>query len=183
MMHKQAREIVDFWFSNQVKALWFKPTSEFDAQLREKYATRMQAACAGELRDWADTAQGALALIILLDQLPRNVHRGEPASFASDAQALAIAGQSLEAGFDTQVDAEQRPFFYLPFMHSESLVDQDRSVLLFETAGLENNLKWARSHREIVRRFGRFPHRNQILGRESTPEEVEWLNSPEGFNP
>jgi len=175
MMHKQAREIVDFWFSNQVKALWFKPTSEFDAQLREKYATRMQAACAGELRDWADTAQGALALIILLDQLPRNVHRGEPASFASDAQALAIAGQSLEAGFDTQVDAEQRPFFYLPFMHSEQLADQERCVELCEAMHSEEHARYARLHRDLIARFGRFPHRNRILDRASSDAEIEYL--------
>jgi len=181
MMHKQAREIVDFWFSNEVKALWFKPTPEFDAQLREKYATLMQAACAGELRDWADTAQGALALIILLDQLPRNVHRGEPACFASDAQALAIAGQFLEAGFDTQVDAEQRPFFYMPFMHSEQLADQERCVELCEAMHSEEHARYARLHRDLIARFGRFPHRNRIVDRASSDAEIEYLASDGAF--
>ncbi len=180
-MHDQAGEIVDFWFSDAAKALWFKPTPEFDALLRERYAPLMRAAHAGELHDWADTPRGALALIILLDQLPRNVHRGEPASFASDAAALAVARQALAAGFDAQVDEEQRPFFYMPFMHSEQLVDQERCVELCGAMRSEENAGYARLHRDLIARFGRFPHRNRILARASSDAETEYLSSDDAF--
>ena len=180
-MSSKAQEIVTFWFSDAVKPYWFKATPEFDAQLRDKYAALVRAARTGELDDWANTAEGALALIILLDQLPRNIHRGEPESFASDQAARSVARRALEAGFDAMVNAEQQSFFYLPYMHSEDLADQDQCVALYEAANVEENLKYARSHRDLIARFGRFPHRNSILGRESSAAELEYLASHDAF--
>jgi uncharacterized protein (DUF924 family) len=180
-MHAQAQEIVEFWFSAAVKARWFKPTPEFDAQLRDKYSALLRAARAGELHDWADTAQGALALILLLDQLPRNIYRGDAESFAGDAQALSVARQALVSGFDTDVDVEQRQFFYLPFMHSEELADQEQCVALCEATRAEENIKFARLHRDLIARFGRFPHRNRVLNRESTDAELDYLASDGAF--
>jgi uncharacterized protein (DUF924 family) len=180
-MHAQAQEIVDFWFSDPVKARWFKPTAEFDAQLRDKYSALLRAARAGDLDDWADTAQGALALILLLDQLPRNIYRGDAESFASDALALSIARQALASGFDTEVSVEQRQFFYLPLMHSEDLADQEMCVALCEATCAEENIKFARLHRDLIARFGRFPHRNRVLNRESSDAELDYLASDGAF--
>lgn len=174
-------EIVDFWFSKSVRPLWFESTPEFDAQLRERFLPTFEAAAAGELDTWQETPAGALALIIALDQLPLNMFRGEPRSFATEARARDIAAAAIERGFDEPLEDQQKVFLYLPYMHSESLTDQDRSVALFESAGLSDGLKWARHHREIVRRFGRFPHRNAVLGRESSPDEIAYLNSDEAF--
>lgn len=176
-----AHEIIDFWFAKPVRRLWFDSTSEFDTQLRERFLPTFEAAAAGQLDAWRETPAGALALVIALDQFPLNMFRGEPRSFATEARARDIAAAAIEQGFDEPLDDEQKVFLYLPYMHSESLADQDRSVALFEAAGLDDGLKWARHHREIVRRFGRFPHRNAILGRKSSPEEIAYLNSEEAF--
>ena len=176
-------DILDFWFSEESRKRWFNSTPAYDRQVKERFESVWQQARNGELADWEQTADGAVALVILLDQLPLNMFRDQPESFSTEEQSRQVARRAIGNGFDIELADEFMAFLYLPFMHSESLDDQDRSVMLFETAGLENNLKWARSHREIVRRFGRFPHRNNILERESTPEEVEWLDSPEGFNP
>lgn len=135
----------------------------------------------GGLNDWQNNPDGCLALVIILDQLPLNMFRGTAKSFTSEAKSRDVARRAIEQGFDQKIDAARLAFLYLPFMHSEDLADQDLSVQLFETAGLENNLHFAQHHREIVRRFGRFPHRNIILGRASTPEENDYLNSKEAF--
>ena len=178
-----ADDILEFWFSEESKAHWFASTPEYDCQVKERFESAWQQAGAGELADWEETALGALALVILLDQMPLNMFRDQPESFSTEEQSRHVARRAIGNGFDIELADEYMAFLYLPFMHSESIEDQDRSVMLFETAGLNNNLKWARGHRDIVKRFGRFPHRNQILGRKSTPEEAEWLASPEGFNP
>jgi len=178
-----ADDILEFWFSEESQARWFDSTPEYDRLVKERFEGAWQQARSGELADWEETAVGALALVIVLDQMPLNMFRDQPESFSTEEQSRQVARRAIGNGFDIELADEYMAFFYLPFMHSESLADQDRAVMLFETAGLENNLKWARSHREIIRRFGRFPHRNKILGRESTAEEVEWLNLPEGFNP
>ena len=178
-----ADDILEFWFSEESRKRWFDSSREYDALVKDRFEAAWQQARNGELADWEETAAGAVALVILLDQLPLNMFRDRPESFSTEAQSREVARRAIGNGFDIELADEYMAFLYLPFMHSESLADQDRSVMLFETAGLKNNLKWARSHCEIVRRFGRFPHRNKILGRESTPEEVEWLDSPEGFNP
>lgn len=175
-------EIVTFWFSGRIKPLWFDSTPEFDQELREKYLATYQVALKGELSDWETSPQGALALVICLDQFPLNMFRGKPESFAGEAQSRQVAARAIEQGFDQELEGAQKAFLYLPFMHSEDIKDQDRVVELFSRAGLENNLHWAKHHREIVRRFGRFPHRNAILGRDSTPEELAYLASDEAFH-
>ncbi len=176
-----AQQITEFWFSDAVKKRWFNSSKEFDDELRDRFGTMVEAAINGELDDWLKSSEGVLALVILLDQLPLNIYRGEAESFAGEAKSREVATVAIEQGWDKQLDQQQRAFLYLPFMHSESLADQDRAVELFEEAGLDGNLRWAKHHREIVRRFGRFPHRNAILGRESTAEELAWLASEEAF--
>lgn len=175
-------EIIAFWFSERVQPLWFNSTAEFDTELREHFLHTCLAALKGELAHWAETPEGALALVICLDQLPLNMFRGEVKSFSGESASRQIAARAIERGFDQSLGDAQKAFLYMPFMHSEDLADQDRVLELFEQAGLLDNLHWAKHHREIVRRFGRFPHRNAILGRASTPEEVAYLASDGAFH-
>ena len=177
-----AAEILEFWFAAEVKPLWFASTPEFDEALRERFLATYRAAATGQLEDWERTPLGALALVIVLDQFPLNLFRGQPESFATEAAARAVTDRAIARGFDQEMSPEQRLFLYLPFMHGEALADQERSVRLFQqAAGLEKSLDFARHHRDLIRRFGRFPHRNAILGRESTPQEITYLASPEAF--
>ncbi|MEM9684258.1 MAG: DUF924 family protein, partial [Pseudomonadota bacterium] len=143
-----------------------------------RFGEHLDPAAAGTYDAMIARPEDALALTILLDQFPRNIFRGSPQSFAYDAKALSVARQSLDLGHDGAVAPFQRTFFYLPFEHSEEMADQDRSVALFEALGDDNGLDYAVRHRDIVRQFGRFPHRNAVLGRKSTPEEVEFLKQP-----
>jgi len=154
---------------------WFKPDAGFDAQIRERFLDTHEAAAAGRLDEWQQTADGTLALLILLDQFPRNMFRGTPRAFATDSKALQIAERAIERGHDQKIDAPLRSFFYLPFMHSERLGDQERCLALYHELGNAEALKYAELHRDAIRRFGRFPHRNEILGRQSTPEEIVYL--------
>ena len=179
----KAWEILDFWFSDAAKPRWFQSTPEFDQSLRKRFLDIFEQAEAGGLRDWSATPDGALALVIVLDQLPLNLFRNQARSFGTEAASREIAAAAIDRGFDQPLTDEGKAFLYLPFMHSEDRRDQDRSIALFEAAGLENNLRFAHHHRDIIARFGRFPHRNAILGRTSTREEIDWLDSPEGFNP
>ena len=176
-----SNELIAFWFSARVRPLWFNSTPEFDAELREHYLTTYYAALSGELASWADTAEGALALVICLDQLPLNMFRGQVESFAGEAPSRLVAEAAIEQGLDQFLSGEQKAFLYMPYMHSENLADQGRVLELFAQAGLMDNLQWAKHHRDIVARFGRFPHRNAVLGRESTAEEMAWLASDEAF--
>lgn len=176
-------QVLDFWFAEPSRARWFNSTPDYDQEVRERFADAWEQARHDRLAGWEQSADGALALVILLDQLPLNMFRNQPHSFSTEAQSRRVAGRAIERGFDRRLPAERRAFLYLPYMHSEFLADQDRAVELFALAGLDNNLKWARHHREIIRRFGRFPHRNAVLGRESTRAELEWLQSPQGYNP
>jgi uncharacterized protein (DUF924 family) len=173
--------VVEFWFSARVRPLWFNSTPAFDTELRESFLHTYGAALNGELAHWADSPQGALALVICLDQLPLNMFRGQAESFAGEAASRQIAAAAIERGFDQALDKIQKVFLYMPFMHSEDLADQDRAIALFGQADLSDNLHWAKHHREIVSRFGRFPHRNAILGRQSTREELDYLASDEAF--
>jgi len=174
-------KVMTFWFDERVRPLWFASTPAFDQEVRERFESTWRAARDGRLNAWEATAEGALALVLVLDQFPLNMYRGRPEAFATEARARAVADRAIALGFDRMLDDERRGFLYLPYMHSESLADQDRSVSLYEAAGLIEGLRWARHHRDIVRRFGRFPHRNAILGRESTSAEVAWLASEEGY--
>lgn len=175
--------ILAFWFDEENAKHWFRSTPEFDREIRDRFQDTWQVAAGSRLTDWEAGAEGALALVILLDQLPLNMFRDQPEGYSSEALSREVAARAIERGFDTAMDDRRKAFFYLPFMHSESLPDQDRSVALFEDAGLKENLRWARHHREIVRRFGRFPHRNAVLDRQSTAEETAWLDSPAAFRP
>ncbi|MEA3303854.1 MAG: DUF924 family protein [Pseudomonadota bacterium] len=174
--------ILDFWFSDEVEALWFRSTQSFDREIRDKFESLWQQGCNGELSPWEQTPQGSLALVILLDQLPLNMFRDQPQSFITEQASRDVAHRAIEKGFDKQLDNRHKHFLYMPLMHSEELSDQNRSVALLEAAGMTDNLRWAKHHRDIIARFGRFPHRNQILNRKSTSEELEWLKSG-GFNP
>ena len=173
--------IVDFWFSDAVKKLWFNSTPEFDASLRDQYQSIWKQAADGDLDHWMDTAEGCLALVILLDQFPLNMFRGEARCFSTEAKSRAVAQTAIDQGFDETLSMEQRAFLYMPFMHSEHLDDQKTALRLFDQPGLEGNLRFARHHHGIVEQFGRFPHRNEILGRESSAAEIEYLNSKEAF--
>lgn len=180
-MTEAYQAILDFWYSDRVKSLWFRSTPSFDEELRERFLKTWQAASSGQLDSWAESPEGALALVIVLDQFPLNMFRGKPESFSTEAQSREVAREAVERGWDRELDASCLAFLYMPFMHSENLDDQDRSVALFEAAGLTDNLRFARHHRELIRRFGRFPHRNAILGRESSEEELNYLASREAF--
>lgn len=176
-----ADELIEFWFSEPVAKRWFNSTPEFDQELRDRFMPTYDAACQGRLDDWQQSAQGALALVIVFDQLPLNMFRGEAKSFATESNSRVVAQQAIEKAFDQSLTDKQKAFLYMPFMHSENLKDQDWSVELYEKAQLADNLRFARHHREIVKRFGRFPHRNRILGRENTEEEVAYLASKQAF--
>jgi uncharacterized protein (DUF924 family) len=175
------QEILDFWFSDEVRKLWFNSTPEFDALLCERFEAIWVRASCGELDGWLQSAAGCLALIIVLDQFPLNMFRGQAQSFASEAQSREVARVAIDKGFDRDLDLSPRAFLYMPFMHSEELVDQQLALQLFAQPGLEDNLRFARHHHDIVEKFGRFPHRNESLGRESSEPEVEYLNSKEAF--
>ena len=176
-----ARDILDFWFSDRVKALWFNSTAEFDREITQRFEDLVVKAGAGELDHWQQTPEGCISLIILLDQLPLNMYRGKPGSFSYEDKALDVVRQGLASNIDQSLSDTMRTFFYMPLMHSESLADQDLAIQLYEESGLESNLRFAKHHRELIQRFGRFPHRNAILGRVSTPEEMAYLDSPEAF--
>lgn len=155
---------------------WFAKDDAFDAAIREKFLPTYEAAAAGKLEAWGATAEGALALTIVLDQFPRNMFRGDARTFAADALARQAANRALKRGYEQDVPKAQRSFFFLPFMHSEDRGDQERSVELYRAAN-DENLKYAEAHRDIIRRFGRFPHRNAVLGRATTAEEQAFLDS------
>jgi uncharacterized protein (DUF924 family) len=174
-MVASAADVVSFW-QKAGPDRWFNKDAAFDEEIRARFLPTHEAAAAGKLSDWEQSAQGALALLILLDQFPRNMFRGEARAFATDPLARAIAAGGIVRGFDAQVPAEMRGFFYLPFEHSEDLADQERGVAFYKAAGDADGLKWAELHADIVRRFGRFPHRNAVLGRATTPEEQAFLD-------
>lgn len=176
-----ANELLEEWFSKPLSDHWFNSTPDIDHYLKTKYQTLWQSARDSKLAHWQDTATGSLALVIIMDQLPLNMFRGEPESFSTEQQAINVSKLAISNGFHHQITPQQQAFLYLPLMHSENIEDQDLSVTLFQQAGLEANLRFARHHRDIIKRFGRFPHRNQILGRHSTAEETDYLNSREAF--
>lgn len=174
-VNREAAEVIRFW-RDAGPNLWFAKDDQFDASFRERFITLYEAAARGALDHWAETAGGSLALIILLDQFPRNAFRGTPRMYATDEAARDIADAAIRAGHDRAVPAELQLFVYLPFGHSENLADQERSVALAARLGQES-LKHAKHHHDIVKRFGRFPHRNPILGRTMRPEEQAYLDN------
>lgn len=183
-------EILNFWFGapgepghDEMRDVWFKPTEEFNRELQERFMADYERAAAGELDDWRQTARGSLTLILLLDQFPANVFKGDDRVFATDAKALEIAESAVDRGLDRELPEMERWFIYLPFEHSESLEVQRRSVELWnslsDTPVNQVGKEFAVRHLRVIERFGRFPNRNAALGRESTPEEIAFLNSPE----
>ena len=181
-------DILDFWFGvpsdpdyGKARPLWFTKSEATDEVVRQRFGATVEAALSGALRDWAADPRGTLASIIILDQFTRNIFRDTPHAFAGDAQALRLASDLVDRNADRSLMPVERWFAYMPFQHSEFLNDQLESVRLFEQLaqdGLAEPLPWAIRHMEIIRRFGRFPHRNSILGRESTAEEVAFLKEP-----
>lgn len=176
MSDSKAAEVLRFWFDEHPKD-WFVKSPAFDAEIRSRFLEIHQAAAAGELAHWADEGGSCLALVIALDQFPRNMFRGEARAFATDSLARAAARVILELGWDKQMTQPEQLFAYLPFEHSESLEDQHLSCALMKNFDAEQ-LRYAIRHREIIERFGRFPHRNGLLGRESTAAEIEFLKLP-----
>ena len=169
-----ASDVVAFW-REAGPDRWFVKDNAFDQRFRTHGLALHEAAVRGALSSWTATAEGALALVLLLDQFPRNCFRGTARMFATDVLARSVASAAIDAGHDQAVEPELRLFFYLPFEHAENLDDQDRAVALITPLG-ERNLTFAEEHRAIIRRFGRFPHRNAVLGRKTTPEEQRFLD-------
>jgi uncharacterized protein (DUF924 family) len=184
------QDVLSFWFgaAGRPREEWFRASDAFDAEIRSRFGEALERAARGDLDDGKSTPRGRLALVVLLDQCSRNAFRGRPGAFAQDARARALALEGIDAGEDRGLAPLERSFLYMPLLHAEDAALQDRSVTLFEelaraappeVAGyLEKSAKFARAHRDIVARFSRFPHRNAILGRESTAEEAEFLSQP-----
>ena len=172
------KQVLDFWFDPENKEFWFSKSDEFDLELEEKFGHTLQQAMQCELWTWRETAEGRLAEIIVLDHFSRNLFRDHPASFAQDPLALSLAQEAVRLGLDQQLAPDQRCFMYMPFMHSESKIIHAQALQLFEALSNPINLDFELKHKTIIDRFGRYPHRNQILERESTPEEVEFLTQP-----
>jgi uncharacterized protein (DUF924 family) len=178
-MVANAAEVMSFWRAAGPDR-WFNKDAALDEEIRQRFLDTYEVAAAGKFSDWEQSAQGALALLILLDQFPRNMFRGDARAFATDPLARAIAAGAIVRGFDSQVPAEMRSFFYLPFEHSEDLADQERGIAFYRAIGDADGLKWAELHADIIRRFGRFPHRNAVLARTTTVEEQAFLDG-DGF--
>jgi uncharacterized protein (DUF924 family) len=176
-----AADILKFWFEDAGPKKWFRRSDAFDAEVKQRFLPAFDAATSGELDAMRATRDGSLALVLVLDQFSRNMFRGTPRAFEQDAEARAIARNAITRRFDMAVPEERRAFFYMPFMHSEGLADQEYSVALF-TARCHANVPYAVEHRDIIARFGRFPHRNEVLGRASTADEIAFLKAG-GFNP
>tara|TARA_B110000914_G_scaffold218410_1_gene225690 strand:+ start:378 stop:920 length:543 start_codon:yes stop_codon:yes gene_type:complete len=174
-------DILNYWFSEKSQKHWFNSTPEVDAEIKKKFEGLWLMAAAGELDDWQETPEGSLALIIVLDQFPLNMFRGEVKSFQTERKAIEVTLKAINNGFYKQLSEEKLSFLLLPLMHSEKLDEQKLSVKLFKTHNLTDGLSFAEHHRDLIIEFGRFPHRNAILGRESTPEEVEYLASKRAF--
>jgi uncharacterized protein (DUF924 family) len=177
-MDPEAQQILTFWLDEAGEEAWYREDAAFDGLIRERYGALWEAARHGERDRWTCAPASCLALVILLDQFPRNMFRGDAHAFASDAKALAVAKGAILRGFDRRVDLPQRDFFYLPLRHSEILADQEKDVrLVYLSFGPGRLLDHARAHRVVIRRFGRFPYRNAALGRRSTPAEQAFLEA------
>lgn len=170
--------ILDFWFNEKTQPLWFAKSDEFDQLILKNFKNIHQQAAQAELWQWRDTAEGRLAEIIVLDQFSRNLYRDSPKAFAQDALALALAQEAIHLGLDQKLTEDYRKFLYMPFMHSESKIIHEQALKLFQDLGNPINLDFEIKHKVIIDRFGRYPHRNAILGRESTAEEIKFLTQP-----
>jgi uncharacterized protein (DUF924 family) len=174
----EPQEVIRFWFEELEPAQWFRRDPALDAEIAARFAGLLAAAGRGELWAWRLTARGRLAEVIVLDQFSRNIHRDTPLAFARDPMALVLAQEAVANRIDRHLDVAWRAFLYMPWMHSESLAIHDEALRLFDQPGLEESLRFEHRRRDIILRFGRYPHRNAILGRASTPEELAFLNQP-----
>jgi len=172
------QNIIEFWFDEIEQSQWWKKDENFDALIKSRFLDTHIKATKCELFVWRKSSLGVLAEIIVLDQFSRNMFRNQPESFAYDAIALALAQSAIAAGHDLELNTQQRSFLYMPFMHSESLLIHNEAVKLFTGLDVPKTLEFENRHKEIIQKFGRYPHRNKILGRVSTPEEVEFLTLP-----
>jgi uncharacterized protein (DUF924 family) len=170
--------ILKFWFEEIDHSLWWAKNDEFDQRIRERFAEIHAKAIRLELFAWRKHAEGRLAEIIVLDQFSRNMFRDSPLSFANDSLALALSQEAISVGADQELNPIQRSFFYMPFMHSESLIIHEIAMDLSQKNGIPSYFDFEKKHREIIKEFGRYPHRNRILGRASTKEEIEFLKQP-----
>lgn len=173
------QDILDFWFSPETQPNWFAKSDQFDQSLKEKFGDILEQTSRAELWSWRKNADGRLAEILVLDQFSRNIFRDTPRAFAQDSLALALAQEAISQDLDKQLSPEQRSFLYMPFMHSESKLIHEFALKLFQRLGNPENLEYEIKHKIIIDRFGRYPHRNQILGRESTEEELSFLTQPD----
>jgi len=175
-MDQSPDTVLNFW-RDAGPAKWFRKDDAFDAEIKARFLALHESAASGQLTAWESKAETALALVIVLDQFPRNMFRGSARAFAADGLARAATDRALAQGFDREVLAGERMFFYLPLEHSENLADQERCVALFRATGNADLLKWAELHADIIRRFGRFRHRNAVLGRTTTPQEQAFIDA------
>lgn len=175
---KEPMSILDFWFKEITPKQWWQKSSDFDQLIAHRFGELHQAATRCELYEWRNSAQGRLAEIIVLDQFSRNIYRDQPQAFASDNLALILAQEAVSKKADLELNPTERAFLYMPYMHSESLMIHEVAVNLFKQPGMENNFEFELKHKAILDRFGRYPHRNVILGRDSTAEETKFLNEP-----
>lgn len=180
-MNHEIEQVLAFWFTKPISVHWFSSTPQIDQKITDDYQSKWVQAKSGEFDDWKVSANGCLALCILLDQLPLNMFRGKAKSFSTEQQAVSIAKHAIEIGLDAEISNERVSFLYMPLMHSENMEDHDLAIKCFAKANLEGNLRFAKHHRGIVEQFGRFPHRNEALGRTSSPAEIEYLNSDKAF--
>ncbi len=175
-------DVLRFWFAEGSQANWFDSSDVFDDLIRSKFLMLWEAATQGNIDDWQDDPQGALALVIILDQFTRNLHRESADAFAQDAKALEIAKRAIDRGLDEDLNQEERQFMYMPLMHSENLTDQYECLnLMRERVGLSAPVMFAEKHLEVIEKFGRFPHRNDVLGRDSSIAEIAWVDQNGGF--
>ena len=177
----EAQNIINFWFHELRPSQWFKVNSETDEMIKNKFADVLKAATQGELFHWRASAFGRMAEILVLDQFSRNIHRNQPEAFAADDLALILAQEMVLLGLDQEIPLEMRAFVYMPYMHSESRLIHNEAVKLFSIKGLESNYQFEIEHKKIIDAFGRYPHRNSILGRLSTYHELEFLQNHKGF--
>lgn len=173
-----AAGVLEFWFDTLTPEQWWKRDDDVDTRIRERFSRLYESVSRHVPDDWLAIPAGRLAAVIVLDQFPRNMFRNDARAYGSDAAALALAEETIGMGWDSEIAPEKRAFLYMPYQHSEDAGMQARSVELFAALGDEENLDFAKKHKEIIDRFGRFPHRNSVLGRKSTPEEEEFLKAP-----
>lgn len=176
-----ATELIEYWYADSTRKYWFKATEDFDQHLAAKFSQQWQQALDGQYDEWLNSASGCLALCILLDQIPRNIFRGSAKAYASDEKARAVCKHAIATGLNSSLSPDHSRFLYMPLMHSEVLADQDLSIRMFAEAGLPKQSKFAHHHRAIIAEYGRFPHRNEKLGRISNDLEIAYLQSKSGF--